>query len=67
MALDPQDLPPDKVEAWRLEELLKAGYPLWLACQIAARHDLDLHDAVDLLKACTECNGDAELAARILL
>jgi hypothetical protein len=53
----------DRVEAWRLEELQRAGYPRDLAREIAARHDVDLHLAVDMvLGGCTP-----ELAARILL
>jgi hypothetical protein len=55
--------PADKVEAWRLEELLAAGYPLEHAEQLATRTDVDLHQAVDLIAA--GCRH--ELAARILL
>jgi hypothetical protein len=39
------------VELWRLAELLRAGYPVPLAEQIAARHDVDLHQAVELVQA----------------
>jgi hypothetical protein len=53
----------EQVEAWRLGELQRAGYPRDLAEEIARRHDIDLHMAVDLVVGgCTP-----ELAARILL
>jgi len=39
----------DLVEAWRLEELLRAGYPEQAACALAARFDIDLHGAVSLV------------------
>ena len=53
----------EQVEAWRLGELLRAGYPRELAEEISRRHDIDLHMAVDLVVGgCTP-----ELAARILL
>ena len=38
------------VEAWRLEELLRAGYPESAATALAARSDVDLHSAVSLLQ-----------------
>jgi hypothetical protein len=51
------------VERWRAEELKRAGYPDELAESIAARADIDLHRALDLLgEGCP-----AELAAAILL
>lgn len=51
------------VERWRAEELTRGGYPEELAAQIAARADIDLHRALDLLgEGCP-----AELAAAILL
>jgi hypothetical protein len=53
----------EQVEAWRLAELERAGYSRDLAGEIARRHDIDLHMAVDLVNGgCTP-----ELAARILL
>jgi hypothetical protein len=53
----------EQVESWRLAELERAGYPRDLAQEIARRHDIDLHMAVDLVVGgCTP-----ELAARILL
>jgi hypothetical protein len=51
------------VEAWRLEELQRAGYSRPASVELASRHDIDLHRAVDLLRSgCGE-----ELALRILL
>jgi hypothetical protein len=51
------------IEAWRAEELERAGYPFEAAIEIAARHDIDLHRAVDLLQA----GCPVELALRIIL
>lgn len=61
------DRPPfraDPVEAWRLEQLLQAGYSLPLAEQLAGRYDVDLRQAVDLviLRGCPP-----QLAGEILL
>ena len=51
------------VERWRAGELQRAGYPEDLAEQLAARADVDLHRALDLVR-----DGCApELAAAILL
>ncbi len=51
------------VERWRAEELQRAGYPEDLAEQLAARADVDLHRALDLVR-----DGCApQLAAAILL
>ena len=50
-----------EVEAWRLHELLRAGYPMRIAERIA-RSDADLHQAVDMLaRGC-----EPQTAARIL-
>jgi hypothetical protein len=52
-----------QVERWRIDELERAGYDPRAAMTLAARHDVDLHHAVDLLR-----NGcSAELALQILL
>jgi hypothetical protein len=40
----------EAVAQWRREELQRAGYPRDAAEQLAARHDVDLHVAVDLLR-----------------
>ena len=53
----------DPVERWRLEALMKAGYPPWDALVLSRRDDVDLHDAVALM----ELGCPPELAVRILL
>ena len=50
----------ERVEAWRAEELERAGYAPEAAAEIAARHDVDLHRAVDLLRQ--GCPHDVALA-----
>jgi hypothetical protein len=40
----------DRVEHWRAEELLRAGYDPVDAVALAARHDIDLHFAVELIE-----------------
>jgi hypothetical protein len=53
----------ERVERWRAEELERAGYDRHTALELAARNDVDLHRAVDLLRrGCAR-----ELAAAILL
>jgi hypothetical protein len=53
----------DLVQIWRAEQLELAGYNAAAAAQLAARHDVDLHGAIELLSdGCT-----AELALKILL
>lgn len=47
----PEPTEEEKVEAWRLKVLLDAGYPLENAEQLAARNDVDLHQAVELIEA----------------
>lgn len=39
-----------KVEAWRYEQLVVAGWPHTLATLLAAEHTVDLHRACDLLR-----------------
>lgn len=42
------------VESWRATELERAGYPAAAAAELAARTDVDLHLAVELLtKGCS--------------
>lgn len=53
----------ERVERWRAEELQRAGYPRGLAAELAARGDVDLHHAVNLLLS----GCPPETAARILL
>ena len=52
-----------QVERWRADELERAGFDARAAATIAARHDIDLHRASDLVRS-----GCApELALQILL
>ena len=53
----------ERVERWRAAVLERAGYPHEAAARIAARHDVDLHRAVQLL----ERGCSPELALKILL
>jgi len=39
----------ERVEGWRAEELVRAGYTPTDAVALAARHDIDLHRAVELM------------------
>lgn len=53
----------EKVEGWRLHELVEAGYPLPLAEKLAHNLEVDLHRATELpLYGCS-----FETAAEILL
>lgn len=54
----------ERVQAWRREELERAGYPRELAGEIAGRFDIDLHTAVALVR---EQGCAPDIAARILL
>jgi hypothetical protein len=53
----------ERIEAWRAEELERAGYDRRQAAEIAGRHDVDLHTAVDLIRQ----GCPADLALSILL
>jgi hypothetical protein len=53
----------DRVEQWRHEALERAGYDPEAAVVLAASHDVDLHQAVELL----ERGCSVELALQILL
>ena len=53
----------ERVERWRAEELIRAGYDPGAALDLASRLDIDLHTATDLL----ERGCPADLAAQILL
>jgi hypothetical protein len=53
----------ERVERWRAEELIRAGYDPAGAVELAARFDVDLHTATDLL----ERGCPVELALQILL
>jgi hypothetical protein len=51
------------VECWRAEQLELAGYGAAAVAELAARHDVDLHVAVEMLAhGCSP-----ELALKILL
>jgi hypothetical protein len=53
----------DRVERWRQAELERAGFTPRDAAELAARPDVDLHGAVDLLqRGCPQ-----DLALKILL
>jgi hypothetical protein len=39
----------DPVRRWRLDQLRRAGYPLWDALVLSARSDVDVHRASRLL------------------
>jgi len=52
----------ERVQRWRIEELERAGYDTQSASELAARNDVDLHRAVELIE-----NGcSVELALEIL-
>jgi hypothetical protein len=52
----------ERVERWRAQELERAGYDPGAAAELAARSDVDLHRAVELLAS----GCPAELALQIL-
>jgi len=57
-----QETEAERVARWRAEELEHAGYDPQSALELAARPDVDLHRAVDLIgRGCPP-----ELAVRIL-
>jgi len=51
------------VEAWRADKLEHAGYGAAAAAELAMRHDVDLHVAMELLTS----GCSPELALQILL
>jgi hypothetical protein len=53
----------DQVVAWRAEQLELAGYGAAAAAELAARQDVDIHIAAELLSS----GCAAELALKILL
>ena len=61
--LQATDTEQQRIERWRAEELERAGYDRSAAVLLAARLDVDLHYAIDLLRA--GCAPD--LALQILL
>lgn len=53
----------ERIERWRTGELRRAGYGQAAAAELAVRLDVDLHDAIDLVRH--GCPPD--LALQILL
>jgi hypothetical protein len=53
----------ERVERWRTEALERVGYEHDAAAALAARHDVDLHRAIELV----EHGCSPEVALRILL
>ena len=53
----------ERIQQWRAEALERAGYEPRAASRIAARQDVDLHTATELL----ERGCSPELALKILL
>ena len=58
-----EDTEIERIEAWRTQELRRAGFDRPAANAVATRHDVDLHFAVDLLRR----GCPPELALKILL
>ena len=58
-----QETEAERVERWRTEALENAGYDPDSAALLAARHDVDLHHAIEML----ERGCSPETALRILL
>jgi hypothetical protein len=52
----------ERVERWRAEALMRAGYDARAATELAGRQDVDLHSAIRLL----ESGCPPELALAIL-
>jgi hypothetical protein len=52
----------DRVERWRTAELMRVGFPGDDAVALAARPDVDLHEAIELVRR----GCPPELAIRIL-
>jgi hypothetical protein len=63
LTFSPREAEVERVRGWRLEELLRAGYNHRAALEVAERTDVDLHVAVELLRA----GCPISVALRILL
>jgi hypothetical protein len=62
-AITPQDPEGSDIYVWRLDQLLQAGYSELNARKLAARAEVDLHQACDLLaRGCPEETAFAILA-----
>jgi hypothetical protein len=53
----------ERVERWRMDELLRVGFDVEFAALIAAEPGVDLHAAIDMI----ERGCPPDLAAQILL
>lgn len=53
----------DEVIQWRIQELERAGFTTLTACALAIKPEVDLHQAVDLVKR----GCDPQLAVQILI
>ncbi len=53
----------ERIERWRADELERAGYEPSAAAMLASRPEVDLHYAIDLIRA----GCQHELALQILL
>jgi hypothetical protein len=53
----------ERIERWRRERLEAAGFSPHAASELAERHDVDLHAAIDLV----ERGCPTEVAVRILV
>ena len=60
--IDTVETETERVERWRTAELMRVGFPGDDAVALAARTDVDLHEAIQLIKR--GCPPD--LAVRIL-
>jgi hypothetical protein len=61
--LKQQETEQERIERWRAGELERAGYDASAAAMLASRQDIDLHSAIDLIRA----GCQHELALAILL
>jgi len=61
--LHPTETEQQRIERWRADMLERAGWSADQAAKLAARADVDLHTAIDLI----EQGCPAEVALRILL
>ena len=59
----PRETEDERILRWRLDELVRAGYPTAAAELVAPRHDIDLHAAASLVRR----GCPVETALRILL
>jgi hypothetical protein len=60
--IDTVETETERVERWRTAELMRVGFPGDDAVALAARTDVDLHEAIELIKR----GCPPELAVRIL-